>query len=125
MNRHLVSIVMAGAMGALAAPLAANAQPSRGVWTGPQVQTIAARRAQAAPRHYVQRGFNPAAPIIGAATGLIGAGLWAATGGPFADAGYYTGYGPGYYYGYPSYGYNQPYPAYYGLGYRSPADEVW
>ena len=54
-------------------------------------------------RYYGNRGYNPAgAAVAGAALGLLGAGVAAATAPSY---GYYPAYGYGGGYGYPGYGY--------------------
>lgn len=58
---------------------------------------------------YYRRGYNPGAALAaGAAVGLLGAGLAAATSNSYYG-GYYPYYGG---YAYPAYGYGYAYPAY-------------
>ncbi len=119
---NLRSVVTSGAALALAASIfagtAAEAAPvsitPRGdVVSTPSVDQVAYRRRASAPR-YAYRGYrgrryyNPGgAAVAGAALGLIGAGIAAAT-----APSYYPAYGYGY--GYPAYGYG--YHPYYGYG---------
>jgi len=89
----------------LAGPMSV-ADPA-GVGLSAPVDTVHYRRYRRG--YYRGYGYDPSGAIFaGAAAGLIGAGVAAAT-------------RPGYYgYGYPSYGYGYGYPSYYGYGYGYP-----
>lgn len=96
--------ISAGAGAASAMPFARDADMS-----APVIENVAYRRhrpARVYRRHY--GGVNPGAAFVGAAAGLIGAGI-AASQGP-------------YYYGYPAYGYGG-YP--YGYGGYGPYYYGW